>query len=174
MSPSLVASAVLAAFLALPLPAAAETPEEAVAYAFFGLADAATLTRGPVHLDWHETSSSPAVFSGHGEGGGKKYDVTFSITASGDCTFEVDLAGPPQMVHGGKTLYAKIALHDIAGITPGEFQVSINGSGYCVTRQASTDCIAVTETDIYGTLDPATHTRLVAQLRDEACLKPAQ
>jgi hypothetical protein len=172
VNPGAIAAAGLAALLALPLPAAAETTEEAVAYAFFGLADAAALTRGPVHLDWHETSSSPAVFSGHGEGGGKNYDVTFSITASGDCAFEVDLAGPPQMVRGGKTLYAKIALHDVAGITPGEFQVTINGSGYCVTRQVGPDCVPVTETDIFGALDVATHTRLVAQLRDAACLKP--
>ena len=62
----------LTALASLPFTASAgaETAEQTVAYAFFGLADDAVLDRGKTHLTWQEISVSPAVYTGHGEGGG--------------------------------------------------------------------------------------------------------
>lgn len=164
--------AALAITLALAAPALAETPEEAVAYAFLGLADAATLTRSATHLTWHETSISPAVFEGHGEGQKGAYDVTFSVTKLSDCDYEIYLAGSPAMVRGGRTLYARIALADITGLVAGEFKVTIEGNGFCQTGQMNPNCTRVHETDIFGTLDGAKHARLVGELRTEVCVGP--
>ena len=161
---------VFAAMLVVVAPAFAETPEEAVAYAFLGLANDATLTRSATHLIWHETSMSPAVFEGHGEGQKGAYDVTFSVTKLADCDFEIYLAGPPSMVRGGKTLYARIALADIGGVVAGEFKVTIEGDGFCQTGQLNPNCTRVHQTDLFGTLDAAKHARLVEQLHAEVCV----
>lgn len=167
----LFAVASLACAAAAPV-ALAETPEETIAYVFYGFASEAALDRGAMHLDWHEASSSPAVFVGHGEGGGRAYDVTFTITALSDCEYEVQLAGPPQMIRDGKTLYARIDLAGITGVTGGEFQVTIEGDGYCQTGQLNPNCTRVRETDLYGALDRDKHLRLAGQLRTEICVRP--
>ncbi len=160
----------LAALLAAPL-AHAETPEEAVGYAFLGLADGATLARGSTHLAWKESSTSPAVFVGHGEGGAKTYDVTFTITKVADCDYEIYLAGPAAMVRGGKALYAKVGLATVTGISAGPTQVKIEGGGFCQTGQVNPNCVPVPATDLFGTIDPEKHLRIVEQIRAEACIK---
>lgn len=157
---------------ALPAPALAETPEEAVAYAFLGLAGGAELDRGLTHLTWRAASASPAMFVGHGEGGRRAYDVTFTVTARSDCDYEIELAGSPDMVRGGKTLYARVALRDIRAVVGGAFQVTIEGDGFCQTGASNPNCTLVHKTDIYGTLDPEKHARLVEQLQNEVCAKP--
>jgi hypothetical protein len=165
--------AVASLVLCLPMATAlAETPEQAVAYAFYGLADRAELTHGKTHLRWIEVSSSPAVYTGHGEGGARPYDVTFTVTAKDACDFEVTLAGPPNIVRDGKALYAQIALDQVDGITGEALQVKIDGTGYCQTGSLNPTCTPVHETDIYGALDPEKHARLVADLRSAVC--PAQ
>jgi len=150
----------------------AETAEEAVAYAFLGLAADAELDRGRMHLTWQAVSASPAMFAGHGEGPGRTYDVIFTVTALSDCDYEIQLAGPPEMVRGGEALYARIQLDEVAGILAGEFQVTIEGDGFCQTGESNPNCTLVHKTDIYGTLDPAKHARLVGQLQGEVCAKP--
>jgi hypothetical protein len=168
MKPTLFAFAA-AALLAGSLPAWAETPEEAVAYAFLGLAGDAVLDRGQTHLTWRKASDSPAVFLGHGEGGGKTYDVTFTVTAIDDCDFEIQLAGPPQMVRDGKALFAQIDLREITSIAIGEFQTMIEGDGYCQTGALNPNCTVVHSPDIFGKLDAGKHARLVGQLPIAAC-----
>jgi hypothetical protein len=174
MSPTALAAVLLAGTIGvafLPSIGRAETPEQAVAYAFLGLAADATLDRGAMHLEWHEASASPAMFVGHGEGGGRSYDVTFTVTARSDCDYEIELAGPPGMVRGGKTLYARIALRDISGIVGGAFQVAIEGDGFCQTGATNPNCTLVHKTDVYGALDPTKHARLVEQLQ-MVCVRP--
>jgi hypothetical protein len=159
-----------AALVAAPaLPALAETREEAVAYAFLGLAGDAVLDRGKTHLTWHKASDSPAVFVGHGEGGGKTYDVTFTVTAFDDCDYEIQLAGPPEMVRDGKTLFAQIDLREITSIAVGEFQTTIEGDGYCQTGALNPNCTVVHTPDIFGKLDVEKHARLVSELPIAAC-----
>jgi hypothetical protein len=171
--PGLMATAALATAAAISVTtASAETAEEAVGYAFLGLAENATLTRGATSLLWHQTSSSPAVFEGHGEGGGKSYDVSFTVTRTGDCDFVIDLAGPGNMVPGGKALYAKVSLKEITAIKPGPLQVTIEGKGFCETAQMNPNCVPVPATDLFGSLDPEKHLRLVTQLQKEVCVKP--
>jgi hypothetical protein len=165
-----------AACLVTPSQARAETPEQAVAYAFLGLADAATLTRGKTHLVWRETAQSPATFEGHGEGGGRSYDVRFTVTALGACEYEIYLAGDPRMIRGGRALYARILLDKVTDIVPTEsgFTVGITGGGFCGTGSLNANCTVVDETDLYGTLDADKHIRLVEYLRNEVCKSPRQ
>jgi hypothetical protein len=165
--------ALAALVLALPItpPALAQTAEETVAYAFYGLADNAELTHGKTHLKWLEVSASPAVFTGHGEGGARTYDVTFTITAIDDCDYEVMLAGPPNMVRGGKALYARISLDKVDQIVGEALQVKIEGVGYCQTGALNPNCTPVHQTDIYGALDPEKHARLVAELHSVVCTR---
>lgn len=174
MGPRLaVALAALAAgAIALVAPAAAETQEEAVAYVFLGLGDNAALTRGQTQLNWKEISSSPAVFQGHGEGGGKRYDVKFSVSAAGDCDYEIKLSGAPNVVRGGEALYAKVAVKDITAISPDEFHVKIEGDGYCQTGSLNPNCVVVHTADVYGSIDPAKHGTMVEQIQTDACMTP--
>ena len=153
-------------------PALAETAEEAVAYAFLGLAAEPQLDRGRMHLAWQEISASPAMFVGHGEGPGRAYDVIFTVTALSDCDYEIQLAGAPEIVRGGEALYARIHLDEVTGILAGAFQVTIEGDGFCQTGESNPNCTLVHRTDIYGTLDPAKHARLVEQLQSKVCVKP--
>lgn len=168
-----VASAALAfALLQGGAVAADETPEEAVAYAFYGLTDDAQLTHGSVKLEWQEISASPAMFTGHGESPSRRYDVTLTVTAKSDCDFEVQIAGPPNLVRGGKALYAQISLDKVDGIAAEPLAVQIDGSGYCQTGSLNPECIAVHKTDLFGALDPQKHARLVARLHADICAKP--
>lgn len=166
------AFAVAAMGLLAAAPACAETQEEAVAYAFMGLADGAALDRGQTHLHWKQISASPAVYQGHGEGGRNKYDVRFTITQLGDCDYEIRLSGPPNMVSGGDALYATVAIKDISALTPAEFQVAITGQGFCQTSPLNPTCKPAPTSDIFGTIDTAKHAAMVQQVRADACTKP--
>lgn len=153
---------------AFSVPVLAETPEEAVAYAFFGLEAGGELTRGPMHLTWRQAADSPAVFVGHGEGG-RVYDVTFTIIATGTCTYEVQLAGPPEMVRGGKALYAQIDLAQIESIASEGFYSTFEGDGFCQTGERNPNCTVVHRTDLFGALNSEKHARLVAELDGKVC-----
>lgn len=169
MKPVFLSLAAIAILAAATPAARAETPEEAVAYAFLGLSGDAVLDRGKTHLTWHKASDSPAVFVGHGEGGGKTYDVTFTVTAIDDCDFEIQLAGPPAMVRDGKALFARIDLAKITSVSAGEFQTTIEGDGYCQTGTLNPNCTLVHKPDIFGKLDADKHARLVGALPIAAC-----
>lgn len=168
MKASVLLVAMIAGFGAGGVSARAETPEEAVAYVFLGLAGDAVLDRGRTHLTWHRAGDSPAVFVGHGEGG-QTYDVTFTVTATGDCDFEIQLAGSPQMVRGGKTLFARIDLSRIDSVAVGDFQTAVAGNGYCQTGSLNPNCLTVHNPDIFGKLDATKHARLLGELPLEAC-----
>ena len=90
-------------------PALAETAEEAVAYAFMGLADGASFKRATTTMTWTEASASPAVFDGDVDIDGKAAKVRFTVTAVDPCHYEVALEGP-MVPGGGKALYAKVDL----------------------------------------------------------------
>lgn len=165
-------SLVAAVGLVVAVPAIAETREEAVAYTFLGLADGAVLDRGPVHLEWKKISESPAVFQGHGEGGDKRYDVRFTITALGDCDYEVKLSGPPNFVRDGEALYARIAVKDVTTVTPGNLQLEVTGDGYCLTGTTNPTCMTVHKADIFGSIEAEKHAAMLAQVRTDACVKP--
>jgi hypothetical protein len=168
--PMVILAAVGAAFL-LTAPVFAETREEAVAYVFLGLSAGAEIDRGPMHLSWRATSSSPATFFGHGEGAGRAYDVSFTVKALSSCRYEIQLAGPLDMVPGGTALYARILLDEITGVTPGALQVGIEGDGFCQTGERNPNCTRVHKTDIFGALDPAKHTRLLEHLQSAVCVR---
>jgi hypothetical protein len=168
----LAAVAVATTVQAISGPALAETPEETVAYAFLGLAGGAELNRGPMHLTWRAASASPAMFVGHGEGAGVSYDVTFTVTALSDCEYEIQLAGPPGMVPGGKALYARIALDRITGVEAGAFHVTVEGDGYCQTGERNPTCTVVHRVDLFGAVEPVRHARLVDALHRDVCVKP--
>lgn len=165
------AAALLAGAVAFIPPAAAETREEAAAYAFLGLAQDAALTRGQTQLTWKALSSSPAAYQGHGEGGGKKYDIKFTVTAVGACEYEIKLSGAPNVVRGGEALYARIALKDIASVKPNPdaIHLDIEGAGYCQTGTLNPNCVVVKQTDLFGAVDPAKHAAMVEQIRASEC-----
>src|SRR6476619_6750338 len=84
----------------LPVPALAQTAEEAVAYAFLGLADGAKLARGQTSMSWKEAGKSPATFEGDAVVGGKPVKLRFIVTAIDECHYEVKLEDPANFVPG--------------------------------------------------------------------------
>src|SRR5690606_13309119 len=80
--------------IAGPAVALAQTAEEAVAYGFMGLADGATFERATTTMSWREASTSPAVFDGDADIGGKRAKIQFTVTAIDPCRYEVALEGP--------------------------------------------------------------------------------
>jgi hypothetical protein len=163
--------AALAATILVPAAGRAQTKEEAVAYAFLGLADNATLSRATTTMSWKETSNSPAVFEGDGNTNGHKYHITFTVAASSDCDYEITLEGPPQMVRQGKALFAKIDLRKINGVSVAEHAVksSISGDGFCETGPVNPACMFVDATDLFGSVDLDRHKTTVDFIRNEVC-----
>ena len=76
------------ALAALAGPAAAQTAEEAVAYAFLGLADGARIERSGTTMAWVESGSSPATFDGEVVINGRKDTLHFTVKALEDCRYE--------------------------------------------------------------------------------------
>src|SRR5947209_14136711 len=106
----LVQIAIVVGPLLLPVAAAAQTPEEAIAYVFLGLADGAKLERGMSSMTWKETGSSPATYDGVWTRNGHANAISFVVTATNDCDYVVHIAGPPNIVHGGSALYARVEM----------------------------------------------------------------
>jgi hypothetical protein len=69
-----------------PLPALAQTAEEAVAYAFLGVADGATLKRATTTMSWKETKTAPTTFEGDVNVGGRKAALRFISPSRGRST----------------------------------------------------------------------------------------
>ncbi|MCB1488044.1 MAG: hypothetical protein KDJ88_11375 [Bauldia sp.] len=164
----LPAIAVLMAFAG---PAAAQTAEEAVAYAFLGLADGAKIARSGTTMDWVETGSSPAAFEGAVVIGGQKDTIHFTVKALADCRYEVTLEGPGHLVPGGNRLFARVDLQEIEQVTLDDdgMHTKIEGIGFCETGQRNPTCMAVPVSDFFGVVDPERHKEALAFLRDEVC-----
>src|SRR5258706_3262054 len=96
----------------------AQTAEEAIAYVFMGLADGAKLERGKSTMTWKETGSSPATYEGVWTVNGHVNNISFAVTASNDCDYVVRIAGPPAIVPSGTSLYARVELKKVIGISP--------------------------------------------------------
>jgi hypothetical protein len=94
------------------------------------------------------------------------------VSTTGDCDYEIRLSGAPNMVPGGETLFARIAVKDIAAVAPGALQVTVTGDGYCQTGSLNPNCTVVHTVDIFGALDAAKHAAMVEQMRTEACVRP--
>lgn len=152
-------------------PAAAQTAEEAVAYVLMGLADGATLNRATTTFAWKELSASPASFEGDGNTGGKKYKIRFTVTALDDCTYDIVLEGPPNMVRMGKAEYAKVDLRKLDSASVGEhaLKVQVEGHGFCETGTLNPTCMEVATSDLFGFVDTKKHAESFAFLRNEVC-----
>ncbi|HMN85651.1 MAG TPA: hypothetical protein PKA74_06650 [Bauldia sp.] len=160
-----------AALLSVVAAARAETPEEAVAYAFMGLADGATLERGTTTMEWKETGASPARYVSQSSTGGRKYSISFTVTASDPCKYEILLEGPPTMIPTGKAVYARVDLAKVTGITVGDhaFKAAVAGDGFCETGKTNPRCMPLDTSDLFGFVDVEKHKATLAFLRDEVC-----
>jgi hypothetical protein len=167
LKPALAASVV---FLAVGGTALAETAEEAVAYAFMGLADGATFKRATTSMNWTESSASPAVFDGDVDIDGKAAKVKFTVTAIDPCHYEVALEGP-MVPGGGKALYARVDLTAVTGVSVAAdaIRVEIAGDGFCETGRNNTDCMKVDRSDLFGFVDASRHADALAFIRASVC-----
>lgn len=167
LRPALVAATLLLAFAGT---AAAETAEEAVAYAFMGLADGATFKRATTSMSWTEASSSPAVFDGDMTIGDESAKARFTVTAVDPCHYEVSLEGP-MVPGGGKALYARVDLTAVAGVTPAAdaIRVEIEGEGFCETGRSNPDCMGMNQSDLFGFVDAKRHADTLAFIRANVC-----
>jgi hypothetical protein len=154
-------------FLGMMLPAAAQTAEEAVAYAFLGLADGATIERTGTTMKWVETAASPATFDGDVIVRGHAAKIRFIVADVENCRYEITLEGPPELVPGGSRLFGKVALHDVADVTIAEdgFRTTIDGIGFCETGQRNPTCMTLNNSDLFGTVDLDRHRETLAFLR---------
>jgi hypothetical protein len=157
----------------LPVPAVAQTAEEAVAYAFLGLADGATLSRGQTQMSWKEAGTSPATFEGEAVIGGKPARLRFIVTKVDECHYEVTLEGPANLVPGSTRLYAQVSLGEVDGLTvqSGGLKADVTGSGFCETGPVNRACMAMSNPDLFGAVDPARHKANVDYLKSEVCRK---
>lgn len=155
-------------------PARAQTAEEAVAYAFLGLADGASLLRGKTTMSWKETADSPATFEGDADTAGHKYHIRFTVTAIDDCGYEITLEGPRDVVRMGKALYAKVDLRKVTGVSVVEHAVKalVSGNGFCETGAVNPNCMELDTSDLFGSVDVDRHQAAVAFIR-EVCPLPA-
>jgi len=157
-------------FLALGGTALAETAEEAVAYAFMGLADGATFQRATTRMNWTESSTSPAIFDGDVDIEGKVAKVTFTVTAIDPCHYDIALEGP-MVPGGGKALYAKVDLTAVTGarIAPDAIRIEIDGDGFCETGRTNRDCMKVDRSDLFGTVEETRHAETLAFIKASVC-----
>ena len=160
--------------LAVSTPVFAETPEEAVAYAFVGLSDGGAIARGKTTMSWKQTASSPAHYEAEAASPGQNYTIGFTVTAVDNCHYEIVINGPPKLVRSGKALYAKIDLSKVTGVTVAEHAVKalVSGHGFCETGSTNPDCMPIDTSDLFASVDIEKHKATMAFLRDEVC--PAQ
>ena len=171
--PMLAAVLVLSALAAGP--GRAETPEEAVAYVFMGLADGAAITRGQTMMSWKETAPSPATFESQSSTAGRTYQIRFTVTAEDPCTYQIVLEGPRTVVPTGKAVYARVDLARVTGVTVADHAVKayVAGDGFCETGSMNPTCMKLDTSDLFGSVDVAKHKATVAFL-GTGCPAPAE
>ncbi|HZP20906.1 MAG TPA: hypothetical protein VFB16_11955 [Bauldia sp.] len=174
MKRHVVLAALLLAPAVLAPPALAATAEEAVGYAFFGLAAGGSLTRGTTTMNWTESGASPAIFESEATVKGRPAKLKFTVTASDPCHYQVDLDGPPAMVPGGHSLYARISLAELTHITPAEsgYGITFDGDGFCQTNPVNPKCQPIGSTDLLAKIDSARHAETVTFLAGICAPKP--
>lgn len=162
---SILAAALVLSALAAG-PGRAETPEEAVAYAFMGLADGASLVRGQTTMSWKETGASPATFESESSTAGRKYQIRFTVTAEDPCTYQIVLEGPRTVVPTGKAVYARVDLARVTGVTVTDHAVKayVAGDGFCETGSMNPTCMKLDTSDLFGAVDIEKHKATVAFL----------
>jgi hypothetical protein len=160
--------------LLLPVAAHAQTAEEAIAYVFLGLADGAKLERGTTSMTWKETGSSPATYDGVWTLKGRSNAISFAITATNDCDYIVRIAGPPNMVSHGGSLYARVELKKVTAIAPDSDaeRIDVTGTGYCETSPENEDCRPTDRSDLFGAVEAARHQEMVQFIRTKVCVGP--
>jgi hypothetical protein len=140
-----------------PLPALAQTAEEAVAYAFLGVADGATLKRATTTMSWKETKTAPTTFEGDVNVGGRKAALRFIVRGTDKCHYEITIEGPVNFVPGNSRLYGRVSMSEITAVklSPDGFKADITGSGFCETGPVNPACVSVSGPDLFGSADPA-------------------
>lgn len=155
----------------MPVAAAAQTAEEAIAYVFMGLADGARLERGRTLMTWKETGSSPATYEGVWILNGHPNSISFAVTATDLCNYVIRIAGPRTIVPGGSSLYARVELKKVTEISPmaDAQRIAVTGEGYCETSPGNEDCRRTDTSDLFGTVEAAHHRELVTFVRTKVC-----
>lgn len=171
MNPARIAALLL---VLAPVPAAAQTAEEAVAYAFLGVGDGVTLSRGKTTMSWKETAANPATFEGDVQVGPKKATLRFIVRATDNCHYEITIEGPVAFVPGNSRLYGRVSMSEINSVklSSDGFKADIAGSGFCETGPVNPACISVDGPDLFGTPD-AGRQREAVDLLTAACRKPS-
>jgi hypothetical protein len=153
--------------------ALAQSPEEAAAYAFLGLAEGATLKRATTTMSWKQTKAEPATFEGDVHVGQKSATIRFIVHATDPCHYEITIEGPPNFVPGSSRLYGRVSMHDITGVkmSADGHKTEIAGSGFCETSQVNPSCVSVDGGDLFGAPDPD-KLKAAFDLVTGACQKP--
>jgi len=155
----------------VPVAAAAQTAEEAIAYVFMGLADGARLERGKSLMTWKETNSSPATYEGVWTINGIVNNISFAVTATNACDYVVRIAGPPTIVPQGTSLYARVELKRVTDVAPlaDATRIGVSGDGYCETSPGNEDCRPTDTSDLFGAIETGKHQELVTFIRKTVC-----
>jgi len=157
---------VAALVVAVPAAAFAQSPEEAVAYAFLGVGDGVTLKRGQTTMSWKETKATPATYEGEVHVGPKTATIRFIVHATDKCHYEITIEGPPGFVPGSSRLYGRVSMGEITGVgvSADGHKADIAGTGFCETGQVNPACVSVNAPDLFGAPDPALHKTAVESL----------
>jgi hypothetical protein len=140
-----------------PFPAFAQTAGEAVAYAFLGIGDGATLKRATTTMSWKETKADPPTFEGDINVGGRKATLRFIVRGTDKCHYEITIEGPVSFVPGNSRLYGRVSMSEITGVklSADGFKADITGAGFCETGPVNPRCVSVNGPDLFGSPDPA-------------------
>ncbi|MBN8996054.1 MAG: hypothetical protein J0H63_01745 [Rhizobiales bacterium] len=175
MKRALLAAALVTApaFLG-PAAAFAQSPEEAVAYAFLGIADGATLKRATTTMAWKETKTAPATFEGDVDVGGRKATLRFIVHPTDTCHYEITIEGPVSFVPGNSRLYGRVSMGEIesVGLSADGYKADIAGSGFCETGPVNPACVSVGGPDLFGSPDRAKQKEAVDLLVATCGAKP--
>jgi hypothetical protein len=157
-----------------PLPALAQTAEEAVAYAFLGVGDGATLKRATTTMSWKETGKEPTTFEGDVDVGGRKATLRFIVHATDKCHYEITIEGPVSFVPGNSRLYGRVSMSEITGVklSADGFKADISGAGFCETGPVNPRCVSVSGPDLFGAPDPARQKEAVDLLASTCGVTP--
>ena len=152
MKPALLAVALAAM---APVAALAQSPAEAVAYAFLGVGDGMTLKRATTTMSWQETKTDPVTFEGDVNVGGHKATLRFIVRSTDKCHYEITIEGPARFVPGTSRLYGRVSMGEIksVGLSSDGYKAEIAGSGFCETGPVNPACVSVDGPDLFGAPD---------------------
>jgi hypothetical protein len=156
-----------------PVSASAQTAGEAVAYAFLGIGDGATLSRGKTTMSWKQTGIDPTTFEGDVHVGNKSGTLRFIVRGTDKCHYEITIEGPATFVPGTSRLYGRVSMGEITGVGVSDdgHKAQVAGSGFCETGPVNPACVSVDQPDLFGAPEPARQ-KAAYDLLVAACRKP--